>query len=89
VAVIINRPFQEGALFQQVRNKKLPSLAAALNCSSWAQFFLKYVLSHPAVTCAIPGTTNPIHMKENIECAHSRLPDLDERKEMAAVFDKL
>jgi diketogulonate reductase-like aldo/keto reductase len=89
VAVIINRPFQEGALFQQVRNKKLPGLAAELNCTSWARFFLKFILSHPAVTCAIPGTSNPVHMKENMECAHSKLPDLAERKEMANVFDKL
>ena len=89
VAVIINRPFQEGALFQQVRNKKLPGLAAELNCYSWAQFFLKFILSHPAITCAIPGTSNPIHMKENIECAHSKLPDLALRKKMADEFDKL
>ena len=89
VAVIINRPFQEGALFQQVRYKKLPNIAAELECFSWAQFFLKFVLSHPAVTCAIPGTSNPIHMKENIECAFGQLPDSSERRRMSIAFDNL
>jgi len=82
VAVIINRPFQEGALFDHVREKKLPAWAAEFDCHNWAQFFLKFILSHPAVTCPIPGTSNPLHMLENIGAALGKLPDERQRQEM-------
>jgi aryl-alcohol dehydrogenase-like predicted oxidoreductase len=85
VAVIINRPFQEGALFDRVRGKPLPSWAADFDCSSWAQFFLKFILSHPAVTCAIPGTSKVTHLVDNLGAAVGRLPDEKERKRMLEV----
>ena len=65
VAVIANRPFGSGDLFAKVRSKPLPEWAAEFDCRSWAQFFLKYILSHPAVNCAIPGTSNPDHLMEH------------------------
>ncbi len=63
VAVVVNRPFAEGALFRQVKGKELPAWAAEFDCASWAQFFLKWILSHPAVTCAIPGTRRTAHLR--------------------------
>jgi diketogulonate reductase-like aldo/keto reductase len=87
MAVIINRPFAEGALFRRVKGKPLPPWAAELGIASWAQYFLKWIVSHPAVTCAIPGTGNPKHMKDNLGAGHGPLPDAAERKRMAAYFD--
>jgi diketogulonate reductase-like aldo/keto reductase len=87
MAVIANRPFAEGALFRRVRGKPLPPWAAELGIASWAQYFLKWIVSHPAVTCAIPGTGNPKHMKDNLGAGHGPLPDAAERKRMAAYFD--
>jgi diketogulonate reductase-like aldo/keto reductase len=84
VAVIINRPFQEGALFNQVKGKALPSYAAEFDCASWAQFFLKFIISHPAVTCAIPGTSKISHLVDNLGAAQGRLPDAALRKRMIA-----
>jgi len=75
IAVIINRPFEGGSLFDRVKNKELPPWANQINCTSWAQLFLKYILAHPAVTCVIPGTSNPLHMAENIKAADTVLPD--------------
>ena len=66
MAVIANRPFDGGALFGRVRGKPLPDWAGEIDCVNWAQFFLKFVVSHPAVTCAIPATSNPAHMLENM-----------------------
>jgi diketogulonate reductase-like aldo/keto reductase len=85
VAVLINRPFQEGALFNHVREKTLPVWAVEFDCHNWAQFFLKFILSHPAVTCPIPGTSNPLHMLENIGAALGKLPDEKQRQEMIKV----
>jgi aryl-alcohol dehydrogenase-like predicted oxidoreductase len=82
VAVIINRPFQEGALFDRVRGKTLPAWASEFDCNSWAQFFLKFILSHPAVTCAIPGTSKVSHLLDNLGAAMGRLPDEKQRKRM-------
>jgi diketogulonate reductase-like aldo/keto reductase len=87
IAVIANRPFVEGALFRQVKGKALPVWAKDLGIASWAQFFLKWIVSHPAITCAIPGTGNPKHMKDNLGAGHGPLPNEDERKRMAAHFD--
>jgi diketogulonate reductase-like aldo/keto reductase len=87
VAVIANRPFAEGALFRQVKGKALPPWAAELGIASWAQYFLKWIVSHPAVTCAIPGTGKPEHMKDNLGAGYGALPDKKTRKRMAEYFD--
>jgi diketogulonate reductase-like aldo/keto reductase len=89
IAVIINRPFAEGALFKKVRGKALPSWAAELGIASWAQYFLKWIVGHPAVTCAIPGTGRPEHMKDNLAAGLGVLPSLKDRERMAAYFDSL
>jgi aryl-alcohol dehydrogenase-like predicted oxidoreductase len=89
VAVLANRPFGEGAVFRKVRGKALPPWAAELGIASWAQYFLKWIVSHPAVTCAIPGTGNPEHMKDNMGAAHGPLPDVAARKRMTEYFDAL
>ena len=86
IAVIINRPFEQGALFERVRNKPLPAWSREINCSSWAQIFLKYVLSNPAVTCVIPGTSDPAHMLENIRTADGVVPDAHLKGEMLKVL---
>ena len=89
LAVIINRPFAEGALFRQVKGRPLPPWAAELGIASWAQYFLKWIVSHPAVTCAIPGTGKPEHMKDNLGAGHGALPDEKARRRMAEHFDAL
>lgn len=89
IAVIANRPFAEGALFRQVKGKPLPAWAAELGIASWAQYFLKWIVSHPAVTCAIPGTGRPEHMKDNLGAGHGALPDEKARRRMAEHFDAL
>ena len=89
MAVIANRPFAEGALFRRVKGKPLPPWAAELGIASWAQYFLKWIVSHPAITCAIPGTGNPKHMKDNLGAGHGTLPDASARKRMAAYWDAL
>jgi diketogulonate reductase-like aldo/keto reductase len=87
--VIINRPFAEGALFRRVKGKPLPPWAAELGIASWAQFFLKWIVGHPAVTCAIPGTGKPEHMRDNLAAGQGVLPNADQRRKMAAYFDSL
>src|SRR5687768_8089343 len=87
IAVIANRPFAEGALFRQSRGKALPPWAAELGIASWAQYFLKWIVSHPAVTCAIPGTGNPKHMQDNLGAGRGSLPNAGMRKKMAEYFD--
>jgi diketogulonate reductase-like aldo/keto reductase len=87
VAVIANRPFAEGALFRRVKGKQLPPWAAELGIASWAQYFLKWIVSHPAVTCAIPGTGNPKHMADNLGAAVGKLPNAEQRRQMAEYFD--
>lgn len=82
VAVLVMRPFEEGALFDQVRGKPLPSWASDFDCASWAQFFLKFILSHPAVTCPIPATSKPAHLADNLRAGHGPLPDPHMRKRM-------
>lgn len=84
VAVLVNRPFATGGLFQRARNRALPGWAAELGCRSWAQLFLKWILAHPAVTCVIPGTARPEHVADNLEAAAGRLPDGPARERMAA-----
>ena len=89
VAVIINRPYAEGALFRRVKGKPLPPWAAELGIASWAQYFLKWIVSHPAVTCAIPGTGNPKHMADNLGAGLGAMPDAAARKRMAQYFDRI
>lgn len=89
IAVIANRPFQGGALFDRVRDRPLPAWAAEIDCANWAQFFLKFIVSHPAVTCAIPATSKVAHMQENMGANIGRLPDTGMRARMAAHFDAL
>jgi diketogulonate reductase-like aldo/keto reductase len=89
VAVIVNRPFAEGALFGRVKGKPLPAWAGELGCANWAQFFLKWILGHPAVTCAIPGTRNPKHVVDNAGAARAPLPDAAARRRMAEHFASL
>jgi diketogulonate reductase-like aldo/keto reductase len=87
VAVLINRPFSTGGLFGKVRGKPLPTWAAEFDCASWSQFFLKFILGHPAVTCVIPGTGKPEHMRDNVGAGLGRLPGEAERQRMAAFWD--
>ena len=89
VAVIVNRPFDSGSMFRKVRGKTLPAWAAEFDCASWSQFFLKYILGHPAVTCVIPATAKPDHARDNIAAGIGRLPDDAQRKRMAALWDDL
>lgn len=88
-AVIINRPFAQGALFAKVRNQALPAWAAEFDCASWAQFFLKYILAHPAVTCVIPGSGKVRHMADNLGAGTGRLPDAAQRKRMTGLIQSL
>jgi diketogulonate reductase-like aldo/keto reductase len=89
MAVIANRPFAEGALFRRVKGKALPDWAKDYGIESWAQFFLKWIVSHPAMTCAIPGTGNPKHMQDNLGAGRGPLPDENARKRMTTYFDAL
>ncbi|MCZ6779250.1 MAG: aldo/keto reductase [Acidobacteria bacterium] len=89
IATLINRPFQRGELFQHVKGKSVPDWAGEFDCASWAQFFLKFVLSHPAVTCAIPATSKPRHMADNMAAGFGRLPDDAMRKRMIAHVESL
>ena len=89
VAVIGNRPFAEGALFRKAKGKPLPAWAAEIGVQSWAQYFLKWIVSHPAVTCAIPGTGRPDHMRDNLAAGHGIVPDETGRKRLAEYFDAL
>lgn len=84
VAVLANRPFAEGGLFQRVRAQAVPPWAGEFDCESWAQFFLKWILAEPAVTCVIPGTSRPEHLVDNLKAAVGRLPDAAMRDRMAA-----
>ena len=84
VAVLVNRPFEDGALFARVRGKPLPAWAADIDCTSWAQMFLKFIVSHPAVTCVIPATARPEHMADNLKAGFGRMPDDKMRERMAA-----
>lgn len=83
-AVVINRPFDGGALFSRVQGKALPPWAAEVGAASWAQFFLRWVVGHPAVTCAIPATREPAHMDQNMGAGASPLPDAAQRQRMRA-----
>jgi aryl-alcohol dehydrogenase-like predicted oxidoreductase len=89
VAVLVMRPFQRAGLFDKVEGKPLPDWAAEFDCTSWAQFFLKWVLGHPAVTCPIPATSNPVHLTDNMLAGVGRMPDEAMRKRMLAHLEAL
>ncbi len=84
IAVLINRPFQRGSLFQKTRGHQLPAWSAEIDCHSWAQFFLKFIIAHPIVTCVIPATSKVKHMTDNMAAGVGRLPDADMRRRMVA-----
>lgn len=89
IATMINRPYQRGSLFAKTRDQALPAVAAELGCSSWGQFFLKWILGHPAVTNLIPATSKVHHMQDNMQANFGPLPDLSQRAEMMRAFTAL
>jgi diketogulonate reductase-like aldo/keto reductase len=89
VAVIINRPFRRGGLFDLMAGRALPVWAGEIGCESWAQYFLKFILSHPSVTCAIPATRRVDHMQENLQAAMGELPEPNMRQRMVDYVEKL
>jgi diketogulonate reductase-like aldo/keto reductase len=88
IAVLVNQPFGGGGLLASLRNKPLPDWAPEIECHSWAQILLKFVLGHPAVTCAIPGTSRPEHMQENARAGFGALPDAAFRAKMVASLQR-
>jgi len=89
VAVLANRPFADGGLFDRARGRNLPPWAGEIGCASWAQFFLRFAASHPAVTCVIPATAKPHHMQDNAAAGATPLPDARQRVRMAEYFATL
>ena len=88
-AVIVNRPFSQGSLFPRIKGRPLPAWAAEFDCTSWAQFFLKYLLANPAVTCVIPGTRRVAHLEDNVQAGVGRLPDAAMRRRMVEYLERL
>ncbi len=89
VAVIANQPLERGDLFRRVRRHALPDWAREFDCASWAELFLKYVLAEPTVTCVIPATGNPDHMKDNLGAGFGTLPDARQRRQIREFWDAL
>lgn len=89
MAVMINLPFGRGRLFKATQGKPLPSWASEFDCHSWAQFFLKYIVSNEAVTCAVPGMARPEYVIDNLGAARGRLPDAPMRRRMESFIDAL
>jgi diketogulonate reductase-like aldo/keto reductase len=89
IAVIANRPFRQGSLIRSVQRSPLPAWAREIDCANWAQFLLKFIVSHPAVTCAIPATSRVDHVRENLGASHGRLPDEAMRRRMVAHVESL
>ena len=89
IATMINRPYQRGSLFKKSSGQPLPELAADLDCNSWAQFYLKFILAHPAVGCIIPATSKAHHMADNMQANFGRVPDAAQREEMLRIFGSL
>lgn len=89
IAVIVNRPFRQGELTQSLAGKPLPGWAAEIGCTTWAQVLLKFIVSHPDVTCAIPATSNPRHATENMLAARGPMPDQNLRRRIVAEVKKL
>jgi aryl-alcohol dehydrogenase-like predicted oxidoreductase len=89
MAVMVNLPFGRGRLFNAVQGQKLPEWASEFDCATWAQFFLKYIVSHPAVTCAVPGMAKAEYVVDNLGAARGRLPDAGARRRMEQFIDRL
>jgi diketogulonate reductase-like aldo/keto reductase len=89
IAVLINRPFRQGALTRDVARHPLPGFAAELGATTWAQLLLKFIISHPAVTCVIPATTRPAHVRENVAAATGELPDPGMRQRIVDHVERL
>jgi len=90
IATLINLPFGgRASLFDAVEGQELPAWASEFDCASWGQFFLKYIVSHPAATCAIPGTRQVRHVNDNFGAAMGRLPDAAQRRRQEQLFDSL
>jgi diketogulonate reductase-like aldo/keto reductase len=89
IATMINRPYQRGGLFGKSRNAELPTLARELGCASWGQFYLKFILAHPAVTCIIPASSKAKHMQDNMGANFGPVPDAAQRKEMLRLYQSL
>nr|WP_299385511.1 aldo/keto reductase [Allomuricauda sp.] len=89
VATLINQPYEGGSLFRATRGKELPNWANSLDIDSWGQYFLKFILSHPNVTCVIPGTSKPHHMIDNMKAGMGKMPDQETRNKMAAYLSSL
>ncbi len=89
MAVMINLPFGRGRLFNAVQGKKLPEWASEFDCQTWAQFFLKYIVSHPAITCAVPGMAQAKYVVDNLGAARGRLPDAAMRRKMEQFIDNV
>src|ERR1700756_4894251 len=86
VAVLVNRPFEDGGVFGRIRGKPLPAFAADLDATSWGQLILKFIAAHPAVTCIIPATASVAHLEDNLAAGRGRLPDARQREEIAAAL---
>jgi len=89
LAVLLNRPFMNGAYFGRLEGRPLPEWAAEFDCTSWAQFSLKYILAHPTITTVFTETSNPAHMEENAQASYGRMPDAGERAQMRAYIDEV
>jgi diketogulonate reductase-like aldo/keto reductase len=89
IATMINRPYQRGSLFRKSKGKPLPELASEIDCKSWGQFYLKFILGHAAVTCVIPATSKEKHMRDNMQANFGRLPSAAQRAEMLRIFRRL
>jgi diketogulonate reductase-like aldo/keto reductase len=89
VAVIVNQPLGQGALLRRVRGHAVPDWAREFDSASWAQVMLKYVLAEPAVTCVIPATRNPEHMRDNLAAGCGRLPDREQRQRIRTLWDAI
>ena len=89
IAVLVNRPFGKGQLFEAVNGLELPDWSREINCDSWGQLFLKYIIAHPAATIPIPGTSKPHHAADNARAMRGRLPDQELRREMERYLDRL
>ncbi len=89
LAVVVNEPYNVGRLFGVVRGREVPDWAAEFDCRSWGQFFLKYILAHPAVTVIIPATSDPAHLADNMGAGVGRLPDERTRTRMEELFNRL
>lgn len=89
IATMINRPYQRGGLFGRSRNTELPAMARELGCASWGQFYLKFILAHPAVTCIIPASSKASHMQDNMGANFGPVPDAEQRAEMLRIYQSL